>query len=115
MSLLKSRFDIHEYLAQDPEFGPLFLRIRDEAEATRRCILQISQQERLLANDPINRMSIEMREQIVLPLLVIVQAAYLAYLVHRRRGTEASPEAEHLKKLSIKGIAAIINATRNAA
>jgi phosphoenolpyruvate carboxylase len=115
MSLLKSRFDIHEYLAQDPEFGPLFLRIRDEAETTRRCILQISQQERLLANDPINRMSIEMREQIVLPLLVIVQAAYLAYLVHRRRGTEASPEAEHLKKLSIKGIAAIINATRNAA
>ncbi|HEY5955140.1 MAG TPA: phosphoenolpyruvate carboxylase [Polyangiaceae bacterium] len=115
MSLLKSRFDIHAYLSNHEKFGNLLRHIRDEAERSRRCILQISQQPRLLANDPISRMSIEMREQIVLPLLVIVQASYLSYLEHQRKGTEATPEAQHLRKLSVKGIAAIINATRNAA
>ncbi|MGC4067702.1 MAG: phosphoenolpyruvate carboxylase [Polyangiaceae bacterium] len=115
MSLLKSRFDIHGYLEKDPRFTALFQRIRDEAARSAEMILRISQQPRLLANDPINRMSIEMREQIVLPLLVIVSSSYLRYLQHQRAGTEQSADAERLRKLSLKGIAAIINATRNAA
>jgi len=115
MSLLKSRFDVHAYLAQGSQFSQLFCKIRDEADRTARAILQVSQQPRLLANDPVNRLSIAMREQIVLPLLVIVQSAYLRYLEHQRAGTETEPAALQLKKLSLKGIAAIINATRNAA
>lgn len=115
MSLLKSRFDVHAYLAEDPIYAALFLKIRDEAERSAKTILRVSQQPRLLANDPINRLSIEMREKIVLPLLVIVQSAYRRYLEYQRAGSENDRAALQLKKLSLKGIAAIINATRNAA
>lgn len=115
MSLLKSRFDVHTYLDREERFAGIYRRIRDEADLSRRSILRISQQNQLLANDPINRKSIEAREQIILPLLVIVQAAYLRYLDHQRAGTETGDEAMQLRKLSVKGIAAIINATRNAA
>lgn len=115
MSLLKSRFDVHAYLERDARFAPLYQKIRDEAERSRRCILRVSKQSQLLANDPINRRSIDAREQITLPLLIIVQAAYHAYLQHERAGTADCQEALRAKKLSMKGIAAIINATRNAA
>lgn len=115
MSLLKSRFDIHAHLEKTDKFGSIYRRIHEEAELSKRSILRISQQTQLLANDPINRLSINAREQIVLPLLVIVQAAYLRYVEHQRAGTETTPPAEQLRKLSVKGIAAIINATRNAA
>ncbi|HMA95305.1 MAG TPA: phosphoenolpyruvate carboxylase [Polyangiaceae bacterium] len=115
MSLLKSRFDVHAYLEHDPRFAALYQKIRDEAERSQRCILRVSKQPRLLANDPINRRSIEAREELTLPLLVIVQAAYQAYLQHERAGTTDSQEAVRARRLSMKGIAAIINATRNAA
>lgn len=115
MSLLKSRFDLHDHLAGDARFAPLYCKMKQEAERSQRCILRISRHAQLLANDPLNRRSIEARERIVLPLLVIVQAAYRAYLQHEREGSAETPEALRLRKLSLKGIAAIINATRNAA
>jgi len=115
MSLLKSRFDLHAHLQSHSRFSALYRRMRDEAERCQASILRVSRQQQLLANDPINRLSIEAREQIVLPLLVIVQHAYRAYLEHERAGTEETPEALRLRKLSLKGIAAVINATRNAA
>lgn len=115
MSLLKSRFDLHDHLASDAQFAPLYRKMKEEADRSQRCILRVSRHAQLLANDPLNRRSIEAREQIVLPLLVIVQAAYRTYLQHEREGNAEIPEALRLKKLSLKGIAAIINATRNAA
>lgn len=115
MSLTKSRFDLHAHLQGHARFGSLIARIHDETERSRTAILRVSQQPRLMANDPINRRSIEAREEIMLPLLVIVQAAYVRYLELQRTDADGSQEAEQLKKLSLKGIAAIINATRNAA
>lgn len=115
MSLLKSRFDVHAHLNLDPRFAPLYRKMKDEADRSKACILRVSKHTQLLANDPINRRSIEAREQIVLPLLVIVQAAYRDYIRHQRGGTAETAEALSSKKLSLKGIAAIINATRNAA
>lgn len=115
MSLTKSRLDLHAHLEQDPRFGALMARIRDETERSRTAILRVSQQPRLMANDPINRRSIEAREEIMLPLLVIVQSAYVRYLELQRQDAADTGQAEQLRKLSLKGIAAIINATRNAA
>jgi len=112
---LKSRLDLHAHLQQDERFSPLFLKIQAETERSSRAILRVSQQPRLMASDPVTRRSIEMREAIVLPLLVIVQDAIVRYLEHQRNGTAESPAAVPLRKLSLKGIAAIINATRNAA
>jgi phosphoenolpyruvate carboxylase len=115
MSLVKSRFDITAYMERDERFGPLWSKIRDEARRVESNILRISRQPWLLANDPQIRASIHLREDIVFPLLVIVHDAFARYNEHCRNGTEQSPEAMRARKMALKGIAAVINATRNAA
>jgi len=115
MSLLKSRFDVSAHLGQNAEIGPLWRRIQDEARDVEQCILRISGQPFLLANDPLVRASIKLREDIVLPLLVLVHYAFAKYNAHRAAGTLDSAAAVSARRMAIKGIAAVINATRNAA
>ncbi len=115
MSLLKSRFDVSAHLEHDERVGPLWRRIRDEAATVERCIQRISHQPCLLANDPLVRASIEFREGIVLPLLVIVHDAFARYNEYRANGTLGCAAAAESRRMALKGIAAVINATRNAA
>ena len=115
MSLLKSRFDISAHLEQDAAIGQLWCRLRDEAARVERCILRVTHQPWLLANDPLARASITFREEMILPLLVIVHDAFLRYNEHRRNGTLDSESAREARRMALKGIAAVINATRNAA
>jgi phosphoenolpyruvate carboxylase len=115
MSLLKSRFDITAHLGRDPQLGPLWRKICDEARRVERCILQVARQPRLLANDPLVRASIRFREEIVLPLVVVVHAAFARYNAERSSERADSAEATRARKMALKGIAAVINATRNAA
>jgi phosphoenolpyruvate carboxylase len=114
MSLTKSRVDLHAHLEGDSRFGALVRRIREETERSCGAIVRITQRGQLRMNDPVNRRSVEAREAIMLPLLVIVQAAYVRYRELQRTGG-GTEEFEQLRKLALKGIAAIINATRNAA
>lgn len=115
MSLLKSRFDISAHLNGDERFGPLWRRLRDEATRVEQCLLRVSHQPWLLYNDPLNRASIRFREDIVLPLLVIVHHAVAKYNEYRRADNTETPEAIEARRMALKGIAAVINATRNAA
>lgn len=115
MSLLKSRFDVSAYLGDDPDIGPFWRKIRDEAMTAERCILRISRQPFLLANDPLVRDSVRLREETVLPLLVVVHDAFTRYNEHRAAGTLDTEAAAVARKMALKGIAAVINATRNAA
>jgi len=115
MSLLKSRFDITAHLKRDERFSGLWTQIRDEAARVERCILRITHQPWLLANDPLIRASIRYREEIVLPLLVIVHDAFARYENEVSQGKANTPEAVQARRVALKGIAAVINATRNAA
>ena len=115
MSLLKSRFDVSAHLEQDERVGPLWRLLRDEAAVVEQCILRVSRQPWLLSNDPLVRASVRFREEIVLPLLVIVHDAFARYNEHRRNGTLDSKPAAEARRMALKGIAAVINATRNAA
>jgi len=115
MSLLKSRFDVSAHLGENPTIGPLWRRIRDEAADVERCILRVSRQPFLLSNDPLVRASVKLREEIVLPLLVVVHDAFARYNEHRAAGSLDSPAAVDARRMALKGIAAVINATRNAA
>jgi phosphoenolpyruvate carboxylase len=115
MSLKKSRFDVSAHLARHPRYGSLWRGIRDEAERTERHILTISGKPQLLAEDPVTRRSIELREKLVLPLVLIVHDALARWNENRAAGTLESMEAQRARKLALKGIAAVINATRNAA
>ncbi len=115
MSLLKSRFDITAHLQADARLGPLWRDLYDEARRVEQCILLIAQQPQLLANDPLVRASIRFREEIVLPLLVIVHDAFARYNDLVSRGRADCEDAVRARKMALKGIAAVINATRNAA
>jgi phosphoenolpyruvate carboxylase len=115
MSLLKSRFDITGHLDQDEQLGPLWRKIRDEAHRVESCILTVAKQPKLLANDPVNRASIRFREDMLLPLLVIVHDAIARFNDLSRQGCADCQDAITARKMALKGMAAVINATRNAA
>ena len=115
MSLLKSRFDITAHLKRDERFSELWIQIRDEAARVERCILRITHQPWLLANDPLIRASIRYREGILLPLLVIVHDAFARYHDEVSQGNANTTKAAQARRMALKGIAAVINATRNAA
>lgn len=115
MSLLKSRFDITGHLERDGVVGPLWRTIRDEARTVERCIARIAEQPTLLGNDPVNRASIAFREEMLLPLLVIVHDAFARFNALSRQGQSDGHAAVVARQMALKGMAAVINATRNAA
>ena len=115
MSLLKSRFDITAHLGRDEQVGRVWQKIRDEARRVEYCILRVAEQPRLLANDPMIRASIRFREDVVLPLLVIVHDAFARFNSLSQEGRADCDEGVRARKMALKGMAAVINATRNAA
>jgi phosphoenolpyruvate carboxylase len=105
-SLAKSNFVITAYLANDPKYGKFWLKLKEEADCTRDMLLCISVQDELLKMDPSRLESINLREKIILPLLMIQQYA----MMKLRSGGESKAIFDALIK---KSLAANINANRN--
>ena len=109
-SMRKCNFALTAHLEQDDRFGDLWRTVRAEFELSRSLILRISGQSELMERVPAIAESIDLREGIILPLLVIQQAA-LQWL----DGQGQSPaEAAVLEKLVVRTMFGIINAGRNA-
>lgn len=115
-SLLKCNFLLTQNLKSDPEFGDFWSLLFDEAELSIQTVKQISGQCELLENDPINRQSILMRENLVLPLLIIQQYAQTELAKMDAAGVDHNAKKyQTFRKLILKSLAANINASRNAA
>ncbi len=114
MALKKCFFPLTEYLSRDKKYGEIWNKIYQEYELTQKMVLQVSKKTALMDNYPVDRLSIEMREKIVLPLLTIQQ-----YAICQMRELEAneisSPMKETYEKLVIRSSFGIINAARNSA
>jgi len=112
MAMKKSFFPLTEYLSQDPKFGEIWNNIYQEFELTQRYLFQLSGKNELMADYPVEQLSITMRERIVLPLTTIQQ-----YAMTRIRELEArlapANEKEIYEKLVIRSSFGIINAGRN--
>lgn len=106
-SLAKSNFLLTSYIENDNEFSNIWNNLREESELTINTIKQVTKQNFLLESDSLNRESIGMREDIILPVLVIQQYA----LQKLREDSDTNREA--YEKLIIKGLAASVNASRN--
>lgn len=104
-SLEKSYFTLTKYLQNDEKHSVFWQLLFDEAELTKNIILKITESDELLAFDPVTKLSIQLRENIVLPLLVIQQYALI----------NANSTDEVYKKLILKSMATNINASRNSA
>jgi phosphoenolpyruvate carboxylase len=75
MSLFKCYFELTGYIAKDEKFKDFWNILFEEYKLSREMTLLISQYNILMEEEPISRKSIEIREQIVLPLLVTQQYA----------------------------------------
>jgi phosphoenolpyruvate carboxylase len=114
-SLSKTNFNLTQYMERDPEFGQFWKQLYDESMLSRKYLLIISGQSRLLDTNPAIRSSIELREQIVLPLLIIQQYALMKIKEMDRLGKGQSPMTDAYRKLVVRSLYGNINASRNSA
>lgn len=107
-SLSKSNFALTKYMRDDSKFGEFWQIIYDEFQLTREMLLKVSGMTILLEDNPRSRMSIKLREKIVLPLLVIQQYALI------KIQDKKSQDTEIYEKLVMRSLFGNINASRNA-
>ncbi|MAJ97841.1 MAG: phosphoenolpyruvate carboxylase [Flavobacteriales bacterium] len=114
MSLTKSFFKLTSYMSNDPVYGDFWKLIYKEYKTTKRLLLQISGQKELMDNYPEGKASIEIREQIVLPLLTIQQYA-LKQIQELKNEDPSSKEITIYEKMVTRSLFGNINASRNSA
>ncbi len=115
MALSKSFFGLTEYMAKDEEFGEFWKIIYNEYETSKRLILKLSDYDELMQSNKVGKASIDIRENIVLPLLTIQQFA-LRKIQELQK--EENPDLEMLKtyeKMVTRSLFGNINASRNSA
>jgi phosphoenolpyruvate carboxylase len=110
-SLSKSNFDVTRYLEKHPQFGAFWKMLFEEYKLTDRLLKEVSGQEELLSSNPTSRVSIELREEIVLPLIAIQQFG----LQKLQNENLSDDERKTYEKLVLRAMFGIINAARNAA
>ncbi len=110
-SMCKTFFPLTSYMADDAKFGVFWGVLNDEFERTEKFVLKVSGQPELLSNNPGIKASIALRENIVLPLLVIQQYA----LISLREEQLTEPQRAIYEKMVVRSLYGNINASRNSA
>ncbi|MCW3119735.1 MAG: phosphoenolpyruvate carboxylase, partial [Chitinophagaceae bacterium] len=114
MAMMKSFFPLTAFLNEHPQYGEIWQMIYKEYELTRQYLSRLSGRTELMADYPVEQLSIQMRERIVLPLVTIQQ-----YAITKVRNLD-----EALIQTAVKGMYetlvmrcsfGIINAGRNSA
>jgi phosphoenolpyruvate carboxylase len=113
-NLAKTNFHLTRYMEEDERFGDFWKMIHAEHELTHEMILKVAEQDFLLQDNPRARLSIELRERIVLPLLVTQQFA-LMKINELRSIDEDDPRIEDFEKMVVRSLYGNINASRNSA
>lgn len=114
MAMKKCFFPLTEYLSKDEKYGEIWNMIYHEYSITEKYIFQLSGKTELMADYPVEQLSISMREKIVLPLVTIQQFA-IANIRKIDKDLEKNPLKETYEKLVIRCSFGIINAGRNSA
>ena len=108
MSLSKCNFALTGYMAHDPEFGSFWNVLKDEYELSLKMVLLVSGYHELMEEEATSKESVAIREDIVMPLLIIQQYAL--------QKLERSDEQKDVyEKIIIRSLYGNINASRNSA
>ena len=110
MSLSKTFFDLTNYIAEDKEYSSFWKMLHSEFLLTKKMLLELSGQNELMEDQPAGKKSIDLREEIVLPLLTIQQFALMKI---RKKG--ANIDEKVYEKLILRSLFGNINASRNSA
>ncbi|HRI22501.1 MAG TPA: phosphoenolpyruvate carboxylase, partial [Panacibacter sp.] len=114
MAMKKCYFPLTEYLSHHPKYSEIWNMMYSEYELTVKYVLKLSGNTELMADYPIDQLSIAMRERIVLPLATIQQYA-LSKVRDMEEQLVVSPAKETFGKLAMRCSFGIINAGRNSA
>lgn len=110
-SMSKTNFVITKYMQNDEKFGEFWKTIHDEFILTKEMVLKVSELSDLLEDNPRSKMSISLREKVVLPLLTIQQYALIEI-----QKVQQSGDKKFLKKyerMVMRSLFGNINASRN--
>ncbi|MDA8630213.1 phosphoenolpyruvate carboxylase [Flavobacteriaceae bacterium] len=114
MSLTKSFFELTSYMSEDEEFGEFWKIIHDEYILTKKMLLKISNFKELMENEPANKLSIQTRENVVMPLITIQQYA-LQIVKEIESGNLDNKRISVFEKIITRSLYGNINASRNSA
>jgi phosphoenolpyruvate carboxylase len=114
MAMKKCFFPLTQYLCDHEKYGELWRMIYDEFELTKKYIFLLSGKNQLMADYPVEQVSIGMRERIVLPLVTIQQFA-ITSIRNMEEELVKDPFKETFEKLVMRSSFGIINAGRNSA
>ncbi|MDC6466325.1 phosphoenolpyruvate carboxylase [Flavobacteriaceae bacterium] len=114
MSLTKSFFELTSYMSEDEEFGEFWKIIHDEYILTKKMLLKISNFKELMENEPANKLSIQTRENVVMPLITIQQYA-LQIVKEIESGDLDNKKISVFEKIITRSLYGNINASRNSA
>lgn len=110
-SMSKTNFNITRYMEHDEKFGEFWQTIYQEFQLSKEMVLKVSGYSELLEDNARSRMSIRLREHIVLPLLTIQQ-----YALMQIQKADKSGNHEHIQKyerMVMRSLFGNINASRN--
>jgi len=112
-SLCKSYFNLTKYREKDAEFGDFWRWIYNEYELSYEMLLKVSGQSQLLESNLSSKKSIELRESIVLPLLVIQQYALIKIREIEEGNEKKDKSYQTYQNLVVRSLYGNINASRN--
>ncbi len=110
MSLTKCFFELTSYMKSNEEFKDFWVYLFDEYLLSKEMILETTGYNTLMQNDPLTKESILIREEIVLPLMLIQN-----YALQKIQTNADDPNLELYKKLVVRSLYGNINASRNSA
>jgi phosphoenolpyruvate carboxylase len=111
-SMSKTYFPLTYYMKKDEKFGKFWKIIFDEYKLSQKMIRKLTGTKKFLKENPRSRLSIKLREEIVLPLLTIQQYA-LIKIENIQQKAQESDLLETYEKIAIRTLFGNINASRN--
>jgi phosphoenolpyruvate carboxylase len=114
MAMKKCFFPLTAYISDHPLYGEIWNKIHDEFELTMGYVFKLTGKNELMADYPVEQLSIQMRERIVLPLTTIQQYA-IAKVRMMDEQLVQGPLKSVYEKLAMRCSFGIINAGRNSA
>lgn len=114
MSMKKCFFPLTQFHANNEKYGKIWQQIYEEFLLSEKMILKLNGQNELMANYPVESLSIQMRERIVLPLLTIQQYGLYKFTELDQKQSQSALKTVY-EKLIMRCSFGIINAGRNSA
>jgi phosphoenolpyruvate carboxylase len=113
-SMSKSNFELTAYMGKHPRFGEFWKQVHAEFELSIEMALKISGTTVLLEENPTSRLSIALRQKLVLPLLIIQQYALMRVQEAETAG-KSDAFTDQYEKMIMRSLFGNVNASRNSA